>query len=169
MAYEPTYVRWLAGQADERFLNFPRIWLQFCLARAGAARSTTRSVRHARLGVEDVNTHRTTPFRVQLHTLPHFTPPIFTTMSSNVHHFKLVLLGDTAVGKSCLVVRFVRDEFFEFQEPTIGGRFFFFRRILGTTIASGSVMSLGRLLCMLTNTTIHETAPGVASSGYGLR
>ena len=36
-------------------------------------------------------------------------------------HFKLVLLGDTAVGKSCLVVRFVRDEFFEYQEPTIGG------------------------------------------------
>jgi Ras-related protein Rab-5C len=42
-------------------------------------------------------------------------------MTSRVHHFKLVLLGDTAVGKSCLVVRFVRDEFFEFQEPTIGG------------------------------------------------
>jgi len=39
------------------------------------------------------------------------------------HHFKLVLLGDTAVGKSCLVVRFVRDEFFEFQEPTIGAAF----------------------------------------------
>merc|ERR1712194_264806 len=32
-------------------------------------------------------------------------------------------LGDTAVGKSCLVVRFVRDEFFEFQEPTIGAAF----------------------------------------------
>jgi Ras-related protein Rab-5C len=42
---------------------------------------------------------------------------------SRVHHFKLVLLGDTAVGKSCLVVRFVRDEFFEFQEPTIGAAF----------------------------------------------
>jgi len=42
-------------------------------------------------------------------------------MSGRVFHFKLVLLGDTAVGKSCLVVRFVRDEFFEFQEPTIGG------------------------------------------------
>lgn len=41
--------------------------------------------------------------------------------SSRVCHFKLVLLGDSAVGKSCLVVRFVRDEFFEFQEPTIGG------------------------------------------------
>lgn len=44
-------------------------------------------------------------------------------MSNRVCHFKLVLLVDTAVGKSCLVVRFVRDEFFEFQEPTIGGRF----------------------------------------------
>jgi Ras-related protein Rab-5C len=45
-------------------------------------------------------------------------------MSSNkTCHFKLVLLGDTAVGKSCLVVRFVRDEFFEFQEPTIGAAF----------------------------------------------
>ena len=44
-------------------------------------------------------------------------------MSTNrVCHFKLVLLGDSAVGKSCLVVRFVRDEFFEFQEPTIGGK-----------------------------------------------
>ena len=42
-------------------------------------------------------------------------------MSNRVCHFKLVLLGDSAVGKSCLVVRFVRDEFFEFQEPTIGG------------------------------------------------
>lgn len=43
--------------------------------------------------------------------------------SQRVCHFKLVLLGDTAVGKSCLVVRFVRDEFFEFQEPTIGAAF----------------------------------------------
>jgi len=53
-----------------------------------------------------------------------FLCPVGFTMSNNsrVHHFKLVLLGDTAVGKSCLVVRFVRDEFFEFQEPTIGGK-----------------------------------------------
>lgn len=42
--------------------------------------------------------------------------------SNRVCHFKLVLLGDTAVGKSCLVVRFVRDEYFEYQEPTIGGK-----------------------------------------------
>lgn len=44
-------------------------------------------------------------------------------MNNRVCHFKLVLLGDAAVGKSCLVVRFVRDEFFEFQEPTIGAAF----------------------------------------------
>jgi Ras-related protein Rab-5C len=43
--------------------------------------------------------------------------------NNRTYHFKLVLLGDTAVGKSCLVVRFVRDEFFEFQEPTIGGMY----------------------------------------------
>lgn len=43
--------------------------------------------------------------------------------NNRVCHFKLVLLGDSAVGKSCLVVRFVRDEFFEFQEPTIGAAF----------------------------------------------
>jgi len=51
-------------------------------------------------------------------------------MTNRVHHFKLVLLGDTAVGKSCLVVRFVRDEFFEFQEPTIGGKRVSFRALL---------------------------------------
>lgn len=38
-------------------------------------------------------------------------------------HFKLVLLGEAGVGKSCLVVRFVRDDFFDYQEPTIGAAF----------------------------------------------
>jgi Ras-related protein Rab-5C len=41
---------------------------------------------------------------------------------------KVVFLGDTAVGKSCLAVRFVKNEYFEFQEPTIGAAF------LGKTI-----------------------------------
>ena len=54
---------------------------------------------------------------------PHHLQKRLFTMDSTVV-VKLVLLGDTAVGKSCLVVRFVRDEFFEFQEPTIGGRYF---------------------------------------------
>jgi len=34
-----------------------------------------------------------------------------------------VLLGDTAVGKSCLSIRFVRNKYSEFQEPTIGAAF----------------------------------------------
>uniref|UniRef100_A0A0G4HK55 Uncharacterized protein n=1 Tax=Chromera velia CCMP2878 TaxID=1169474 RepID=A0A0G4HK55_9ALVE len=38
-------------------------------------------------------------------------------------HFKLVLLGDASVGKSCLVCRFAKEEFYEFQEPTIGAAF----------------------------------------------
>lgn len=37
-----------------------------------------------------------------------------------VFQFKLVLLGDSAVGKSSLVLRFVRGQFFEYQESTIG-------------------------------------------------
>lgn len=34
-------------------------------------------------------------------------------------NFKLVLLGNAGVGKSCLVLRFVREEFFEDQETTV--------------------------------------------------
>eukprot|EP01066_Platyproteum_vivax_P004736 Platyproteum_vivax@DN16093_c0_g1_i1.p1 len=51
-------------------------------------------------------------------------------MASNVEdkqyktfHYKLVLLGDASVGKSCLVVRFAKEEFYEYQEPTIGAAF----------------------------------------------
>ena len=38
-------------------------------------------------------------------------------------HFKLVLLGNAGVGKSCIVLRFVRDEYREDQETTIGAAF----------------------------------------------
>ena len=44
-------------------------------------------------------------------------------MSSKKKSYKLVLLGDTAVGKSCIATRFVRNEYYEFQEPTIGAAF----------------------------------------------
>jgi len=37
--------------------------------------------------------------------------------------FKLVLLGDTSVGKSSIVIRFVKGQFSEFQESTIGAAF----------------------------------------------
>ncbi|KAJ9472113.1 Ras-related protein Rab-5A [Diplonema papillatum] len=37
--------------------------------------------------------------------------------------FKLVLLGESAVGKSSIVLRFVRQDFLEHQEATIGAAF----------------------------------------------
>jgi len=44
-------------------------------------------------------------------------------MSKKTLNYKLVLLGDAAVGKSSSVERFVKNEFFEFQQPTIGAAF----------------------------------------------
>ena len=38
-------------------------------------------------------------------------------------NYKLVLVGDSAVGKSCVATRYVSDDFYEFQEPTIGASF----------------------------------------------
>merc|ERR1711998_702317 len=43
--------------------------------------------------------------------------------NNKIFQFKLVLLGDSAVGKSSLVLRFVRGQFFEYQESTIGAAF----------------------------------------------
>jgi Ras-related protein Rab-5C len=49
----------------------------------------------------------------------------------SVLSYKVVLLGDSAVGKSSLVSRFVRDEFTDAPQPTIGAAF------LTKTIRSG--------------------------------
>eukprot|EP00617_Octactis_speculum_P005033 CAMPEP_0185790900 /NCGR_PEP_ID=MMETSP1174-20130828/158068_1 /TAXON_ID=35687 /ORGANISM="Dictyocha speculum, Strain CCMP1381" /LENGTH=226 /DNA_ID=CAMNT_0028485771 /DNA_START=165 /DNA_END=844 /DNA_ORIENTATION=+ len=43
--------------------------------------------------------------------------------TNRVCNSKLVLLGDTAVGKSCLAVRFVHDEFYQDRGPTVGAAF----------------------------------------------
>jgi small GTP-binding protein len=42
---------------------------------------------------------------------------------SKTCQFKLVLLGESSVGKSSLVLRFVKGQFHEFQESTIGAAF----------------------------------------------
>jgi small GTP-binding protein len=43
--------------------------------------------------------------------------------NNKTFQFKLVLLGEGAVGKSSLVLRFVRGQFFDYQESTIGAAF----------------------------------------------
>lgn len=45
------------------------------------------------------------------------------TTPNKTCQFKLVLLGESAVGKSSLVLRFVKCQFHEFQESTIGAAF----------------------------------------------
>lgn len=41
----------------------------------------------------------------------------------NQKQVKVIVVGDTGVGKSCLLLRFVNDEFNEFSEPTLGAAF----------------------------------------------
>jgi len=43
--------------------------------------------------------------------------------SGKLYQFKLVLLGESAVGKSSLVLRFVKDQFDDYRESTIGAAF----------------------------------------------
>jgi small GTP-binding protein len=45
------------------------------------------------------------------------------TANNKTCQFKLVLLGESSVGKSSLVLRFVKGQFHEFQESTIGAAF----------------------------------------------
>uniref|UniRef100_A0A1B6C1E8 small monomeric GTPase n=1 Tax=Clastoptera arizonana TaxID=38151 RepID=A0A1B6C1E8_9HEMI len=45
------------------------------------------------------------------------------TPQGKICQFKLVLLGESAVGKSSLVLRFVKGQFHEYQESTIGAAF----------------------------------------------
>ena len=45
-------------------------------------------------------------------------------MSLNVIHTKLVLLGESGVGKSSITIRFVKGMFFEHDASTIGAAFF---------------------------------------------
>lgn len=52
-------------------------------------------------------------------------------MSNNQVSVKLVLLGEAAVGKSSLVLRFVSNDFQENKEPTIGAAFLTQRCTIG--------------------------------------
>jgi len=56
-------------------------------------------------------------------TLSSSAPAMSAVPTTKSFQFKLVLLGDSAVGKSSLVLRFVKKQFFEYQESTIGAAF----------------------------------------------
>mmetsp|Transcript_140113 Transcript_140113/g.390604 ORF Transcript_140113/g.390604 Transcript_140113/m.390604 type:complete len:206 (+) Transcript_140113:61-678(+) len=56
--------------------------------------------------------------------------------ASKVFHFKLVVLGDTCVGKSSLCARFAKGEFNECQEPSIGAAFMTQKVHLGKCIVA---------------------------------
>lgn len=49
--------------------------------------------------------------------------PRTSTQTQRFAQFKLVLLGESAVGKSSLVLRFVKDQFDDYRESTIGAAF----------------------------------------------
>ncbi|WMV14462.1 hypothetical protein MTR67_007847 [Solanum verrucosum] len=54
----------------------------------------------------------------------HLQHLIMAETAHNNLNAKLVLLGDMGAGKSSLVIRFVKGQFLEFQESTIGAAFF---------------------------------------------
>ncbi|CDO98058.1 unnamed protein product [Coffea canephora] len=43
---------------------------------------------------------------------------------NKIIHAKMVLVGDMGTGKTSLVLRFVKGQFFQHQEPTVGAAFF---------------------------------------------
>ena len=84
-----------------------------------------------------------------------------------VFQFKLVLLGDSAVGKSSLVLRFVRGQFFEYQEATIGGNPKFPSDYTGTPCKVGAPRVGGRALAPACQTHAQGSARGCAGGGEG--
>jgi len=53
---------------------------------------------------------------------PGFIRQSSVNSNSRMLHFKLVLLGEASVGKSSLVLRFVKDQFRDALESTVGGK-----------------------------------------------
>ena len=62
---------------------------------------------------------------------------------ANEIQFKLVLLGNMSVGKTSMALRFVRNQFFEYQENTIGGKWMrTYRRCWLLVVSQRTVMHL---------------------------
>ena len=67
---------------------------------------------------------------------------------NKIFQYKLVLLGESSVGKSSLVLRFVKGQFLDFQESTIGGEFSFSSPLFSLTLFPRSHSSF--CSCVLT-------------------
>ena len=86
---------------------------------------TSASAGAALLPAQPYNAAYCPAFTAPPHPLPiFFFSPFLLTLSSD-YLFKLVLIGDTGVGKSCLLLRFADDEFTESFISTIGVDFRF--------------------------------------------
>ena len=48
---------------------------------------------------------------------------MLSTIKKDTINYKFVLVGDSAVGKSSIANRYISNDFYEFQEPTIGAAF----------------------------------------------
>ena len=66
------------------------------------------------------NHKRTTSHHYSIHAISCFYESKMS--NDNIHRYKIVILGDTGVGKTSLAVRFVRDAFRKF-ETTTGGMY----------------------------------------------
>ena len=56
-----------------------------------------------------------------------------TSLAPHTIHAKVVILGESSVGKTSVVMRGTRNEFYELQEPTIGAAFFTTSRVVHGT------------------------------------
>lgn len=90
------------------------------------------------------------------------TRPNGPNAGNKICQFKLVLLGESAVGKSSLVLRFVKGQFHEFQESTIGGEhhinrpgyFMSCQLVVGQT--SIFVSAFAELFCFFSSSEIQD-------------
>ncbi|KAG9325715.1 hypothetical protein KVV02_006218 [Mortierella alpina] len=72
---------------------------------------------------------------------------------------KLVLLGEAAVGKSSLVLRFVNDEFQENKEPTIGAAFLTQKCRLEDKVIKFEIWDTGMFSCSRVNGLMDYVLP----------
>ncbi len=74
------------------------------------------------LFIEHILSLTLSPHHLFLHSIVSCFLSIMATQQQ-IFQFKLVLLGESSVGKSSLVLRFVKGQFLDFQDSTIGAAF----------------------------------------------